>query len=238
MISGPRAPSLQVHMDAEELIMNVHEYRTDLPLVWYELEWHAPHRRNRLGDIGLSESAVDVLNEAIYQIDDGYRSLTTDQIASCGRRLLDGETVYTARMPAACILERFKTIGFLDMMVKDGDWSIEDLAAYKIQVLLDYVKLHEELIPHDMPRVGHLDDAILMEASWNALREEIANYGDYRRLRKLEADLQGKPVQEFRYFRDNWLESREAEKALLRHQREVGLSSYLSAVDVRIFRVH
>lgn len=238
MISRLRARSLRVYEDAEESLMNLHEYKTGLPLVWYELDWHSPHRRTHLGQVGLSDAAVDVLNEAIYTIDDSYRSLTADQIASCGRKLLDGERAYTARMPAACILERFKTIGFLDMMVKDGDWSIEDLAAYKIQVLLDYVKLHEELIPHDMPRVGHLDDAILMEASWNALREEIANYGDYRRLRKLEADLQGKPVQDFRYFRDNWLESREAEKALLRHQREVGLSSYLSAVDVRIFRVH
>lgn len=218
--------------------MKVFEFKTELPLVWYEMEYRSPHRRNQLGEIDLCESAVDALNEAIHKIDDSYSSLSADQIASCGRKLMDKEQVYHASLPASCILERFKTAGFLDMMVKDGDWSIEDLAAYKIQILLDYVKLHEELIPHDAPRVGHLDDAILVEASWRSLREEIASYADYRRLRKLEADLQGKPVQTFRYFRDNWLESREAERALLKHQREVGLSSYANEVNLRIFRVH
>jgi len=238
MILRARARSLRVHMDAEEPVMNVHAYRTDLPLVWHQPEWPAPHRRNRLGELGLSEAAVDVLNEAINTIDGGCRPLTADLIASCGRKLLDGGTIHTARLPADCILERFKTIGLLDMMVKDGDWRIEDLAAYRTQVLLDYVKLHEELIPHDAPCVGHLDDAILMDAAWRSLREEIVSYADYRRLRKLEAELQGRPVQDFRYFRDDWLESREAEKALIRHRREVALSSYVSRVEVGIFRVH
>jgi hypothetical protein len=123
-------------------------------------------------------------------------------------------------------------------MVKDGDWDIEDLAAYKIDVLLDYVKLHEELIPHNAPMIGHLDDAILVEASWRSLREEIESYADYRRLRKLEADLQGKDLHEFRYNRQNWLESREAELALIRNQREQGLSSFCSNVEVRLFHVH
>ena len=77
-----------------------------------------------------------------------------------------------------------------------------------------------------------------MDAAWPSLHEEISSYADYRRLRKLEAELQGRPVQDFRYFRDDWLESREAEKALIRHQRQVGQSSYLSQVDIRIFRVH
>lgn len=218
--------------------MNVHEYRTDLPLVWQQSEWTAPHRRNHLGKLGLSEAAVDVLNEAISIIDGGCRPLTADMIASCGRKLLDGEKVDTAHLPAACILERFKTIGFLDMMVKDGDWRVEGLAAVKTQVLLNYVKLHEELIPHDAPCVGHLDDAILMDAAWPSLHEEIFSYADYRRLRKLEAELQGKPVQDFRYFRDDWLESRAAEQALIRHRRDVALLSYVSRVEIRIFRVH
>ena len=218
--------------------MKVFEHKTELPIVWYEMAFSVPHRRNHLGNINLSDKAVEVLNEAIHKVDEHYCSLSADQIASCGRKLLDSEQIVTASMPATCILERFKTVGFLDMMVKDGDWSIEDLAAYKIQVLLDYVKLHEELIPHDAPRIGHLDDAILVEASWKSLREEIASYADYRRLRKLEADLQGKSVQQFRYFRDNWLESREAEKALIRQQRDIGISSFVSQVDLRVFRVH
>ncbi len=218
--------------------MNAIQFKNHLPLVWYEMEFSTPHRRHSIGNIHVSDYAVEVLNESISKIDDTYSSLSADQITSCGRQLIGSRQIFNARLPAGCILERFKTVGFLDRMVKDGDWDIEDLAAYKIEVLLDYVKLHEELIPHDAPMIGHLDDAILVEASWRSLRTEIESYTDYRRLRKLEADLQGKDLQEFRYNRQNWLESREAELALLKNQRERGLSSFCSNVEVRLFHVH
>jgi uncharacterized membrane protein YkvA (DUF1232 family) len=217
--------------------MNANKFKSQLPLVWYEMELSTPHRRKNIGNVSVSDYAVEVLNDSISKIDDSYSSLSADQITSCGRQLLSSQ-VFSAQLPASCILERFKTVGYLDRMVKDGDWDIEDLAAYKIDVLLDYVKLHEELIPHNAPMIGHLDDAILVEASWRSLREEIESYADYRRLRKLEADLQGKDLHEFRYNRQNWLESREAELALIRNQREQGLSSFCSNVEVRLFHVH
>ena len=217
--------------------MNANKYTSQLPLVWYEMELSTPHRRKNIGNVNVSDYAVDVLNDSISKIDDSYSSLSADQITSCGRQLLSSQ-VFSAQLPASCILERFKTVGYLDRMVKDGDWDMEDLAAYKIEVLLDYVKLHEELIPHNTPMIGHLDDAILVEASWRTLREEIESYADYRRLRRLEASLQGKDLHEFRYNRQNWLESREAERALLKNQRERGLASFCSHVEVRLFHVH
>lgn len=222
----------------EKDAMNVNQYKSNLPLVWYEMDFTAPHRRTQIGNVNLSNYAVEVLNESISKIDSSFSSLSADQITSCGRELLGSRQIFKTSLPALCILERFKTVGFLDRMVKDGDWDIEDLAAYKIEVLLDYVKLHEELIPHNAPTIGHLDDAILVDASWQSLRSEIESYADYRRLRKLEADLQGKDLQEFRYNRSNWLESREAERALLKNQRENGLASYFSQVEVRLFQVH
>ena len=217
--------------------MNANKYTSQLPLVWYEMELSTPHRRKNIGNVNVSDYAVDVLNDSISKIDDSYSSLSADQITSCGRQLLSSQ-VFSAQLPASCILERFKTVGYLDRMVKDGDWDMEDLAAYKIEVLLDYVRLHEELIPHNTPMIGHLDDAILVEASWRTLREEIESYADYRRLRRLEASLQGKDLHEFRYNRQNWLESREAERALLKNQRERGLASFCSHVEVRLFHVH
>ena len=96
-------------------------------------------------------------------------------------------------------------------------------------------KITMELIPHDAPMIGHMDDAILVEASWRSLRTEIESYTDYRRLRKLEADLQGKDLHEFRYNRQNWLESREAELVVIKNQRERGLSSFCSNVEFACF---
>jgi hypothetical protein len=67
---------------------------------------------------------------------------------------------------------------------------------------------------------------------------ELECYVDYRRLRKIEAGLQGKTWHEFRFSRENWLESREAEQALIKYHREQGRSSFLNGLEVRMFKIH
>jgi hypothetical protein len=215
--------------------MNIGQYKFELPLDWGGAE-NEMHRRHSIGKIEISDYAVDLLNQTIEKVDVCHLPLSPDQIVSCGRQLLD-DTSSELKLPL-CIFERFRTLALMDAMVKDFDWQIEDIASYRIEVIMDYVKRHEELIPHDAPIVGHLDDVILVEAAKNALTTELENYVDYRRLRKLEAYLQGMPLNAFTYYRENWLESREAEQALIRHQRENGLSSYRSGLEVRIFKVH
>ncbi len=215
--------------------MNIGRYRFSLPLDWQEAE-KGLKRRHAIGNVLVSDSAVDQLNETINKVDGSIRPLTPDQIVSCGRQVVY-ESHDDLKLPL-CILERFKTLALMDTMTKDFDWKIEDVAAYRVEVALDYVKRHEELIPHDAPGIGHLDDAILVESSRMSLFPELECYVDYRRLRKLEAGLQGKSWHEFRFSRDNWLESREAEQALIRYHREQGRSSFLNGLEVRMFKIH
>jgi hypothetical protein len=215
--------------------MNIGQYKFELPLDWGGVE-NELHRRHAIGEIEVRDFAVDLLNRTIEKVDGSHLPLSADQIATCGRELQD-VTAANLKLPL-CIYERFRTLALMDAMTKDFDWQIEDVASYRIEVILDYVKHHEELIPYDAPMVGHLDDAILVEAATNTLTTELENYIDYRRLRKLEAYLQGMPLSAFTYYRENWLESRAAEQALIKNQRENGLSSYKSALEVRLFQIH
>lgn len=215
--------------------MNIGQYKFELPLNWGGAE-NELHRRHALGDIKVRDSAVDLLNQTIEKVDDSLLPLTADQIVTCGRQLQD-DTPVNLKLPL-CIYERFRTLALMDAMTKDFDWRIEDVASYRIEVIMDYVKNHEELIPYDAPLVGHLDDAILVDVATSTLATELENYIDYRRLRKLEAYLQGMPISAFTYYRENWLESRAAELELIKRQRENGLASYKSALEVRLFQVH
>ena len=215
--------------------MNVGQYKFELPLEWGCAK-HEPNRRHSIGDIVVSDYAVDLLNQTIEKVDGCHLPLNADQIATCGRQIQE-EALEGHKLPL-CIYERFRTLALMDAMTKDFDWQIEDVASYRIEVILDYAKRHEELIPYDAPLVGHLDDAILVEAATNSLTNELENYIDYRRLRKLEAYLQGMPLSAFTYYRENWLESRAAEQAIIKNQRENGLSGYGSGLDVRMFKVH
>ena len=215
--------------------MNIGKYRFGLPLD-FDGQNAGLNRRHAIGGVKIDQSAVDQLNEAINKLDDSRKPLTPDQIVSCGRRVVF-ESQDRLPLPL-CILERFKTLALMDAMTKDADWRIEDLAAYRVEVALDYAKRHEELIPHDTPGIGHLDDAILVESSRMSLFPELECYVDYRRLRKLEAGLQGKTWHEFRFSREDWLESREVEKALIKYHCELGMSSFLNGLEVRMFKVH
>jgi hypothetical protein len=215
--------------------MSVGLYKFGLPLDATDLQ-KGLNRRHEIGAVHISESAVRKLNDAIHEVDERVAPLTPDQIVTCGRRVVF-ESHDNLKLPL-CILERFKTLALMDTMVKDSDWKIEELAEYRVEVVLDYVRRHEELIPHDAPGIGHLDDAILVESSRMSLFPELECYVDYRRLRKIEAGLQGKSWHEFRFSRENWLESRETEQALLKFHREQGLSSFLNGLEVRLFKIH
>ncbi|MFZ9310089.1 MAG: hypothetical protein ACO24O_01090 [Arenimonas sp.] len=215
--------------------MGVGLYKFGLPLEAADLQ-KGLNRRHEIGAVHISESAVGKLNDTIHEVDEHAAPLTPDQIVTCGRRVVF-ESHDNLKLPL-CILERFKTLALMDTMVKDSDWKIEELAEYRVEVVLDYVRRHEELIPHDAPGIGHLDDAILVESSRMSLFPELECYVDYRRLRKIEAGLQGKSWHEFRFSRENWLESREAEQALLKFHREQGLSSFLNGLEVRLFKIH
>ena len=47
--------------------------------------------------------------------------------------------------------------------------------------LLDYIRRIDDLIPDDMPLIGHLDDALLVELSWAEFAGEVQDYLDYCR---------------------------------------------------------
>lgn len=215
--------------------MNIGQYKFELPLDWGGVDYDL-QRRHFIGGIEVSDYAVDLLNQTIEKVDGCHLPLRADQIVTCGRQLQD-DTAVNLKLPL-CIFERFRTLALIDAMTKDFDWQIEDVASYRIEVIMDYVKRHEELIPHNAPTVGHLDDAILVDVATHSLASELENYVDFRRLRKLEAYLQGMPLNAFTYYRENWLESKAAEQALIKNQRENGLSSYKSALEVRIFKIH
>ena len=77
----------------------------------------------------------------------------------------------------------------------------------------------------------------LDEATWLLVADETARYLDFRRLRTLEAQLQGCSPDALRYTRADWEAARNAEAALESHLRHVRFSSY-APEPVPMFRIH
>lgn len=204
-----------------------------LPVPWNQAQHE--QRRRRMGALLVEEPALQQFNDALRAADPQHRQLSADQICSAARRLY--EQASPLPVPAS-IFERLRCVGLLHTMQADRDWRMQDDAAAHADTVLTYFFQRDELIPYNAPVIGHLDDAILADAAWPALVPEVADYLDYRRLRRIEAELRGlRPIQ-FHFNRDDWLEAREAELGWKQHLREHGLRHYLEPGSNTYFRVH
>jgi uncharacterized membrane protein YkvA (DUF1232 family) len=122
-------------------------------------------------------------------------------------------------------------------MVDDPDWNAPKDAADTARLVVDYLHGSAPLIPDWVPKVGHLDDAIVVDAAWPRLADEVEDYLDFCRARESEAQTRGDCSRAPVFNRDAWEQVRAEEVALLAHQRQVRERSYL-AEPVPMFRVH
>lgn len=78
---------------------------------------------------------------------------------------------------------RFDKLHDLIEMVADADWSLAPRERAPVLAALAYLCDPEDLIPDDIPGIGLLDDAVMIELVFHELRHEIAAYRDFVRYR-------------------------------------------------------
>lgn len=122
-------------------------------------------------------------------------------------------------------------------MAADRAWAAANEVVECARLVVDYANDSQDLIPDWLPRIGRLDDAIVVEAAWPTLGREAAGYRDFVRLRALEARLRGCEPEELPFDRDAWQAARVHEAALSAHRRRVRESTYVPAPSA-MFRVH
>lgn len=193
-------------------------------------------RRQRIGDYQIDPDALRHFNELLERLDLSHPPLDSDQVASAARELVDQP--HPARAPP-CILQRVRRGAAIDMMLADPDWDTDARRAEVAAIVASYMRGNHELIPNQLPVVGRLDDAILVEESWPSLAQEVADYLDFCRLRHIEAALRGEDRRRrFGFTREQWRNAAAAERAWVEHIRRVDTVSYLPSDPVPRFRVN
>ncbi len=69
-------------------------------------------------------------------------------------------------------------------MLSDADWKLDDDERSPVLAALAYLCDPEDIIPDDIPGIGLLDDAVMIELAFRELRHEIDAYEDFCRYRK------------------------------------------------------
>ena len=79
---------------------------------------------------------------------------------------------------------RLAKIETLLAMLTDPDWPLEADERSPILAALAYACDPEDIIPDEIPGIGLLDDAVMIELVFHELEHELEAYEDFRRFRK------------------------------------------------------
>jgi uncharacterized membrane protein YkvA (DUF1232 family) len=186
-------------------------------------------RRHRISRVDLDSRGLDRFNALLLRVGSASDQLDNDRIATAARELLDHEIDAEPVMPR-CIRQQLRRGTTLAWMVGDPGWTAANEAGEVAELVVGYLHGKDDLIPDSLPRVGRLDDAIVVKAAWSRLENEVADYLDFNRVRRIEAALRGMRALEFRFGREDWMQARVAEAALAEHRRMIRESSYLPRV--------
>lgn len=178
-------------------------------------------RRHRIGSFEIDDEALYLFNQLLAKLNLNRMSIQRDQLVTAARDLADQPT--EGRV-SPCIHERMRRAGAIDLMLCDSAWEPEEEVITPAELVVGYVRGKRDLIPDNMPRVGRLDDAIVVDAAWTALAPEVRNYLDFCRLRQIERGLGN----DNGFDRPEWELARKAEAEWIEHCRRVSSNSYLT----------
>lgn len=193
-----------------------------------------PGRRHCIDDFHLTAASVDRFNALLARLGRRAVPLDCDRLATAARELRDRAD---GASEPACIVQRMKRLEAASAMLDDGQWDPVDDAGSVASLMVHYATGRYQLLPNSLPTVGHLDDAIAVDAAWPVVKAEVADFVDYCRIRSLEAGLRGRDTGAFRFTRRDWEEARRAEYQLERQRRCIRENSYLPAMVAR-FAIH
>lgn len=132
------------------------------------------------------------------------------------------------------IRERMNRLETMIGMVLDQGWGLEEEDRKRALQALSYFSEPEDLIPDDIPGLGFLDDAIMIEMVTSEMRHEIQAYRDFCVFRAAESSRLGEEATALE--RSDWLEERRKQlHSRMRRRRRRGGGSDSSGSGFSLF---
>lgn len=174
-----------------------------------------------IASLDLHDDGMIKFNAIAQRLNPEHAPFSVDQIAGAARRVLRASM---KGQESAFIKVRMRRAGEMRTVLKDQQWSIPAPIELKMREVVAYLDDPAGLIPNDVPVIGYLDDAILVDIAMDSVRGELENYADFCRFRWAEAArLQTSEVET---DRAHWMAERQQEHRLEQQLRRVRNTNY------------
>ena len=158
--------------------------------------------------IELGDADLQHFINAMHRAQEESKHLSPAQIAEAASQLLvEGHKVAVPQF----IAERLQKLDSMIAMVNDEGFSLPEEDKQRVLACLTYVANPQDIIPDNVPVLGFLDDAIMIELCVKELQHEIEAYEDFVAYRRSEAAAHGVDPSTLKTQRVEWAEARRLE---------------------------
>ncbi len=172
----------------------------------------------------LREEKLRRFNEIVQRVAPGKTAFNAAQIAGAARRVLRAAM---KGHESTFIKVRMRRAGEIRAALDDAQWDVPAKTGNAMREIIAYLDAGPSaLIENDVPVVGLLDDAILVDAAMDTLRGELDDYADFCRYRVGEAARLGIAPNEVEIRRERWRDECRQELRLEQQLRRVRETSY------------
>ena len=176
----------------------------------------------------LSDRDLEHFNNAIKAATFAAGSKSAEEVMAAAGKLL--EDAGSLQLPDF-IMERLDKLDALIAMLRDEGWALPEEDRQRVLSALVYFADPKDIIPDNVPVLGFLDDAIMIELVVRELQHEVEAYDDFVVYRADEARRRGVDPSTLNTERVEWAEARRVE--LLSRKKSRRMSSYSSSGNWR-----
>lgn len=173
--------------------------------------------------LNLSDDDLGHFTQAMREAQEKAKNRKGADIIADARKLL--EEIRGTQVPVF-IRERLDTVESMIGMASDTGFGLPPEDCQRVLAVLAYLADPVDFIPDDVPALGFLDDAIMIELCREELRHEIEAYDDFVAWREEEARRRGEDPATLTAQRADWAEARRQEAIERMHRRR--RESYIS----------
>ena len=174
----------------------------------------------------ISDADLDYFRSAMHRMHARDSGRSAARTAAAAAREV-GKLRSTAHSPF--IRRRLDRVGRLGAMLDDPDWQLPEPERRRVLEGLAYVADAHDLVPDEVPALGLLDDAIVLELVLRELQHELDAYDDFDAYRAAESGRAAVRT----VSRADWLDAqRESLHARMRERRERDFARYGGSYEI------